>query len=103
MGADAATPWRALPESEIAVAAGVRSFRPSSIEIDAGTGRIILLSANDNALAELSADGALIAARALSRAHPQPEGVTVLPDGALVIADEAGNARPLISRYPRAR
>lgn len=103
IGVDAATPWRALPESEIAVAAGVRSFRPSSIEIDAGTGRIILLSANDRALAELSTEGALVAARALSGAHPQPEGVAVLPDGALVIADEAGSARPLISRYPRAQ
>jgi uncharacterized protein YjiK len=103
IGADAATPWRALPESEIAAAAGVRSFRPSSIEIDAGTGRIILLSANDNALAELSADGALVAARSLSSAHPQPEGIAVLRDGALVIADEAGSARPVISRYPRAQ
>jgi uncharacterized protein YjiK len=93
--------WRTLPEEAIAAAAGVRSFRPSSVEFDQRSDRIILLSADASALAELDANGALIAARALSRQHVQPEGAAILADGALVIADEGGSSRALLSRYPR--
>src|SRR5262245_21845829 len=96
----AAEPWRSIPEAEIAAVAGVRRFRPSSIEVDARSGRLLVLSAQKSALAELSAEGALLCARALD--HEQPEGVAVLPDGALVIVDEAeGGGRALLSIYPR--
>ncbi len=93
--------WRTLPEADIAAAAGVRSFRPSSIEFDQRSGRVILLSANRGALAELDANGALVTARSLGRHHVQPEGVAILADGALVIADEGDETRALLSRYPR--
>lgn len=101
IGASAAAPWRSWREAELARAAGVRAFRPSSLDIDQATGRIILLSANDNALAELSADGALLAARALGTAHRQAEGAAVAADGALLIADEGQAAPALLSRYAR--
>jgi uncharacterized protein YjiK len=97
----AAQPWRDLPEAEIAGAAGVEHFRPSSIEFDATSGRILLLSARDSALAELGPDGALLSARALGRGHAQPEGAAVLPDGSLVISDEASGGRPVLTRYAR--
>lgn len=103
IGAAAAAPWRTAPEAEIAHAAGVERFRPSAVEIDAASGRIILLSATDNAMAELAADGALLAARELVGEHPQPEGAAIMPDGALVIADEGGDARAALTRYPRAQ
>jgi len=97
----AATPWRSIPEAEIAAAAGVKRFRPSSIDVDARSGRLLVLSAQKSALAELSADGVLLCARALD--HEQPEGIAVLPDGALVITDEAEDGgRALLSIYPRA-
>ena len=96
----AAQPWRALPEADIARAAGVEHFRPSSIEFDSASSRIILLSARDGALAELGPDGALLAARALA-GHAQPEGAAVLPDGSLVISDEASGGRPALTRYAR--
>ena len=97
----AAEPWRSIPEAEIAGAAGVGRFRPSSIEIDARSGRLLVLSARKSALAELSAEGALLSARALD--HEQPEGVAVLADGAMVIVDEAEDGgRSLLSIYPRA-
>jgi uncharacterized protein YjiK len=99
--AGAAEPWREIPEAEIAAAAGVRRFRPSSIEIDERSGRLLVLSARKSALAEFSANGALLCARALD--HEQPEGVAVLPDGAMVIVDEAeDDGRALLSIYPRA-
>ena len=97
----AAEPWRSIPEAEIAAAAGVRRFRPSSIEVDARSGGLLVLSAQKSALAELSADGSLLSARALD--HEQPEGVAVLADGAMVITDEAEDGgRALLSIYPRA-
>jgi uncharacterized protein YjiK len=97
----AAQPWRALREADIAGAAGVEHFRPSSIEIDAGSRRILLLSAQDSALAELGPDGALLTARALGSRHAQPEGAAVLQDGSLLISDEASGGRPMLSRYAR--
>ncbi|MGD9980031.1 MAG: SdiA-regulated domain-containing protein [Hyphomonadaceae bacterium] len=93
--------WRRLPEPDLARAAGVGRFRPSSIEFDSRTGRIILLSANDAAMVELSGDGAVLSGRDLERAHPQPEGAAILPDGSLVISDEGGDGQALLSRYPR--
>jgi uncharacterized protein YjiK len=98
----AAEAWHSLPEGDIASAAGVEDFRPSSAEIDARTGRILLLSSNDGAFAELDANGALLTARALGSEHTQPEAMTVLADGSLVISDEAAGDRPLLTRYARA-
>lgn len=98
-----ATLWRTLPERDVATAAGVRRFRPSSLDFDTRTGRLLMLSADNGALAELSPDGELITAHALAPVHNQAEGVAVLPNGALVIGDEGGRARgrALLSRYPR--
>lgn len=93
--------WLSLAESEITQAAGVRNFRPSSVEIDARSGRALILSANDGALAELDSDGALRSARALNRDHEQAESLAVLASGALALADEGGNARALLSVYDR--
>lgn len=84
--------WRTLPEADL-LTEGQRHFRPSSIDVDSRTGGLMLLSASDGALAELGPDGALLNVRALSEAHTQAEGVTVLPDGSLAIADEAGTRR----------
>lgn len=99
-GAGMATPWRRLPEAELTQAASIEHFRPSSLDIDTRTGRIILLSARDGALAELDADRVL-SVRALGPQHVQAEGAAVLADGALAIADEGGDGRALLSIYSR--
>lgn len=99
--AGAAEPWRTMPGATLARAAGVRRFSPSSLEHDPVSGRLLLLSARDGALAELGADGVVLAARALGRGHVQAEGVAVAPDGALLIADEGAGGRALLSRYDR--
>jgi uncharacterized protein YjiK len=100
-GSDSAMLWRTLPEAVVATAARTGSFRPSSVEIDPQTGRILVLSARDGAFAEFAADGALIAARRLASNHIQPEGMTVARDGALMIADEGAGGHSLITRYER--
>jgi uncharacterized protein YjiK len=101
-GGGAARVWRTVREAELVGAAGVEHFRPSSVEVDARSGRLLLLSARDAALAELGTDGALQSARTLRRGHVQAEGLAVLPNGALVISDEGGDARALLSVYDRA-
>jgi uncharacterized protein YjiK len=100
-GGGSAVEWLRAGES-FADAAAVRRFQPSSVEIDARTGRIVVLSANDAALVELAGNGALLSARELEGPHPQPEGLAILPDGALLIADEGRDGPALIFHYPRA-
>lgn len=97
-----ASPWVTLPAGDLAARAGVRDFRPSGVEIDPVSGRILLLSGNDGAFAELSREGEVLAARALGPAHRQAEGVTVAPDGTLIISDEAAGGQAALSRYARA-
>jgi len=99
-GAGVARPWRRLAETELASAAGVERFRPSSLDIDPATGRLLLLSARDGALAELDG-GRVVSARALGPQHAQAEGAAILADGALAIADEGGDGRALLSIYSR--
>ncbi len=96
-------PWISASEADVAAAAGVRGFHPSSVEIDAASGRVIVLAGSERAMAEFGPDGAILAARRLGRAHPQPEGAAILPDGTLIIADEAGSrAHARLLHYPRA-
>lgn len=105
IGAERAEIWRDFPAREMAQAGGVRRFQPSSIEIDALSGRILLLSGIDGALLELDADGQVLSTRRLRSDHVQAEGVTTLHDGSLVIADEAGHGhvrrQALLSVYAR--
>jgi uncharacterized protein YjiK len=96
--------WLDLSEADIAGAAGERQFRPSSVEVDPATGRILVLSARDAVLAELTSEGALVTARELEGQHRQPESMVVLPNGAILIADEAGDrdGTAKLTRYDRA-
>jgi hypothetical protein len=77
------------------------SFHPSSIEVLPEDGTLILLAAREAAILELTPQGRLVAGRKLSnRDHPQAEGLTFLPDGTLVLADEGGTGRGRITLYP---
>lgn len=93
--------WLTAPIYPLAQAVGAPFFHPSSLEIDAQTGRLVVLAGRESALVELDARGDLIAARGLGDLHPHPEGATILGDGALVIADEGGDARAQLTRYAR--
>jgi uncharacterized protein YjiK len=76
-------------------------FHPSSIEVHPRSGSLFLVSAQEESVIELAPDGSVIAVRPLTRGrHPQPEGLTFGPDLALWIADEGGNGRGSITRYP---
>lgn len=91
--------WRSIPERDVTEAAGVSDFQPSSVEIDASTGAFLVLSARDGAAAWFNANGSLRNAWALSDEHTQAEGLTLLPNGRLVIADEGARRGALLSIY----
>jgi uncharacterized protein YjiK len=75
-------------------------FSPSAIEVHPETGGILLLAAREEAILELSPTGALVDGRELKKKeHPQPEGIAILPDGTLLIADEGQGKRGRITRY----
>jgi uncharacterized protein YjiK len=93
--------WRSMPKRDVTEAAGVSDFQPSSVEIEASTGAFFVLSARDGAVAWFGADGSLRSAWALSAEHTQAEGLTLLPDGRLVIADEGARRGALLSIYER--
>lgn len=98
-GGGAAQPWRSIAAADIA-AAGIERFQPSSVEIDPRTGRVILLSARDPALLEFDGER-IVAARHLDRSHIQAEGLAILSNGSLVISDEGGDSRALLTVYAR--
>ncbi len=76
------------------------SFHPSAIEIHAETGRAFLISAQEEAILEVSPQGALLGGHSLSgKSHRQPEGITFLRDGTLLIADEGQGKRGRLTRY----
>jgi uncharacterized protein YjiK len=90
-------PFEALEEFDLE-----DSFHPSGIEVHPETGRLILVSAQEETILELSSQGALLAGRELHhKTHPQPEGITFLADGSLLLADEGQGKKGRLTRYPR--
>lgn len=76
-----------------------KRFQTSALEVSA-TGNILVLSASQRGLLELSPAGAILRAQQLAReAHRQPEGLALLPGGDLLVSDEAAGHRATLSRY----
>lgn len=76
------------------------AFHPSGIEIHPETGHRIIISAQEEAVLEISPDGILLGGRELHRkTHAQPEGITFLTDGTLLLADEGQGKRGRLTRY----
>jgi uncharacterized protein YjiK len=96
-----ARPWLTAPAYKLAEAVGARAFHPSGLEVDARTGRLVIVAATEKAVVELDPDGRLVAARVLGGAHRQPEGVTILADGSLLIADEGQGGAASLTCYGR--
>jgi uncharacterized protein YjiK len=88
-------PFEALKELDLE-----DSFHPSGIEVHPETGGLILISAQEETILELSPQGALRDGRELHRkTHLQPEGITFLADGSLLLADEGQGKRGRVTRY----
>jgi uncharacterized protein YjiK len=66
----------------------------SEIAVLPGSDDLLVLSAVDHLLLRIAPDGSVRGARSLDAAQlPQPEGMTVLADGRLLVASEGGKGR----------
>ena len=76
-------------------------IRPSSIERHPVSGTFFLLASQGAAIIELSPEGKVIGATNLPRSiHSQPEGLTFLADGTMVIANEGDGEEGSLVLYP---
>lgn len=82
-------------------ALGLERLRPSDLAWSADTDSLLVLVGKERVILEVTVDGTLTAWRSLPRRyHRQAEGLALLTDGSLVIADEADGRRPTLSKYP---
>ncbi len=90
-----------VPLATLAPAAAVGDFRPSELARDARSGNFLILNASGGVL-EITGTGGLVRYIPLDRTqHPQPEGLALMPDGRLVIADEGGARAGALAVYRR--
>ncbi len=76
-------------------------LNPSGLVVDEQSGHLLLVAARQRALVELSPEGQLVAVTELplTARHRQPEGLAMLSDGRLLIADEGGNHKGRLGIY----
>ena len=108
-GEDGAAQATAIDVATVLASTGLRRLRPSGLAWlpdrdargDEPADRLLILAGKERVLLEVDPGaGRLLAWRRLSRAlHRQAEGVAVLADGAIVIADEADGRTATLTRY----
>ncbi len=92
-----------LDEKNLLKKARGKEVRPSAIERHPKTGNFFVLAAQGETLIELSPEGKIVSQGKLEKKrHGQPEGLTFLPDGAMLISDE-GKKHGTLTRYRRPR
>jgi uncharacterized protein YjiK len=88
--------------TDVSRSTGATNVRISGLELDSRSGHYIAIAGPKWQLVELTKGGKFVAARALKhRLHPQPEGITFLGDSVLLVADEGGKGRGILTRYHR--
>ncbi len=89
-----------IPRSQFTAALDTKSFSPSGIERHPRTGNYWIVAAAQSAIAEVTPQGRVIAVRALPNGtHRQVEGITILSDLTLLLADEGRNRRARLTLY----
>lgn len=80
----------------------VNDFSPSDMCYDPNSGHFLVLSSKDKGIVELSSSGKIMAYQELnSDFHRQPEGITILKDGTLLIADEGKGGKGTLTGYKK--
>lgn len=91
--ADAA-PWLSLPLDALVEEGDRAEFGPSAIEWDPLARHLLVVSGRDRLLLVLDERGRLLERHRLSRTlHPKAEGIALMPDRRLVLADEGSSRR----------
>ena len=92
------TPRFLIPLNELQENFKIGDFAPSGIEINPINNNFFIISANPEAIIEMSPDGEILNALKLSnKTHKQTEGITFLKDGSMVISDEGQKKSAQIS------
>ena len=87
-------PFLSIPIERLLDKDAGAGFRPSGLEYDARCGQFYVVSARNHALLILNTSGELLARHRLKpNRHPQTEGITIMPDGRIVLADEGSRGR----------
>lgn len=90
-----------IPLADVSRELGGSGYRPSGIERHPGSGNYFVVAARQQAVAEVTPTGRLLAVeRFPGRWHRQIEGITFGPDGALIVADEGAGGRARLTVYP---
>jgi uncharacterized protein YjiK len=89
-----------MPLSEFTEPLGRRAFAPSGLERHPRSGNYIIVAAAQSAIAEVTPQGKVVSVRPLlENAHRQVEGITILSDLTLLLADEGRNGRARLTLY----
>ena len=92
------TPRFLIPLDKLRENFKIEGFAPSGIEINPINNNFFIISANPEAIIEMSPSGQILNALKLSnKKHKQTEGITFLKDGSMVIADEGQKKSAQIS------
>jgi len=90
-----------LPVAKILDRVGREHLNPSGLAVDAATGNLVLVAAQQKVLVEINPDGRLVQAlrMPLRSRHRQAEGIEFSHSGQLLISDEGGDRRARIAVY----
>jgi uncharacterized protein YjiK len=79
----------------------IDDFSPSGIEVSPTNRNLFLISANPEVILELDREGKILYAKELKdKKHKQPEGITFLMNGTLILADEANGQNATLTLIP---
>ena len=95
-----ATPWLNVSLDGLVEKLDQANFHPSAFVWRRERGTLIIVSAKGHSAIEIDQHGRLIDRIKLDKQqHPQPEGLTLMPDGRLVLSDEGPRGHGKISVY----
>lgn len=76
------------------------SFKPSGIAYNERSNTFFVISGPSLTIVEITREGKILAQKQLpEKNHRQPEGITFLKDGTLLISDEAAKKKPTLTFY----
>jgi hypothetical protein len=102
--APVSTPWLNVSLDGLIQPLDQANFHPSAFYWRRERGSFLIVSAKGHSAIEIDEQGRLIDRVKLNKEeHPQPEGLTLMPDGRLVLSDEGPRGRGKISIYTLAR
>lgn len=81
-----------------------KSFKAADLERDPATGNLLVVDAGGGAVIEITPKGGAVGYWRLAPGrHPQAEGLTLMPNGAIVVGDEGVGGEGLLTVYPPRR